>query len=145
MKLQREPIDGLWEEAAQMLADGFARFDPFPDVPLDPDRGLYQNMEILGFVRVYTARDTCGTLLAYACFLVGPSLRRQGERQAQQDVVHSSNPAVTAWLLRYAERALRDEGVSLIYHSAPTGSRFDQLLAILGYTEVGVNRVKRFT
>lgn len=137
LQLARELVHGLWEEAAQLLATGWEAYEPFPDLPMEVDRKLYETLEDLGKLRVYTARRR-GELQGYAVFIIGASPRRRYLVQAQQDVIHAADPSVTPALIRYSERALRDDNVQLIYHSTPIkGSRFGKLLEILGYGQIG--------
>ena len=142
MKLQRERVHGLWEESAQILAAGFSQFDPFPDMPLDIDRALYESMEDTGCLRVYTARIE-ERLVGYAVFVVSSDPRRRYWLEAQQNVVHASEVRVTPALVRHAEKALSAEGVKVVYHSSPMGCRFARLLEILGYKPIAQVHAKR--
>lgn len=146
MNLQREPMtEGLFAEAEPLVRHSFDRFDPFPDLPLDIDVRGYVAMEAVGALRIYTAREN-GVLLGYAVFIVAKSLRRKYLVQAQQDMVHAvleRQRQVTPRLLKYAEKALREEGIGLLFHTSPIGSKFGQLLTVFDYPTVAALHAKR--
>lgn len=132
MMLQREPMTtALFDEARLLIETHFARFDPFPELPLDVDVAGYEALEDAGCLRIYTARTD--HLRGYAVFMLSRSLRRRYLWQAQQDMLHAESPMVTRALLKYAEEALREDGVRLIYQSGPMG--FGRLLELFGYRE----------
>lgn len=155
MKVAREPVHGLWPELLPMLEVGFKQFDPFPELPLDVDQAMYEALEDVGMLRVYTAREDLrpdnkgaelGNLVGYAVFMVAPSVRRRGTRVASQDVLHTAaqvGPHVTMALVKHAEAALRAEGVNLVYHSSPIGGKFGQLLEMLHYAPTAQSHVKK--
>lgn len=136
LALQRERVHDLWEEAKPILEAGIRAHDPMPEVALEIDRELYQQLEAYGALRVYTARRA-GQLQGYAIFVLAPSPRRRGVLQASQDALHAGRsghePRTVLALLHYAEEALREEGVKLVYHSAPARHAFGRLLQRLGY------------
>lgn len=145
VQIQRERVHGLWEESAALMAEGAAQFDPYPDLPFDIDRALYEAIEDAGRLRVYTARIE-GRLVGYAAFVVGAAPRRKYLLEAQQNVVHADKATaarVTANLVRFAEHALGAEGVKVVYHSSPMGCRFARLLEILGYSPIAQVHAKR--
>lgn len=138
-RFARERVHDLWDEAAVLLAQGFAEFDPHPEIPLDVNRRVYEELEDAGLLRVYTARAN-GELVGYAVFTLVFSIRRMTLLQAQQDLIHVDRAyrgRTTAALLRYAEKALRADNVKLLYHSTPIkGSGLSRLLEILGYQQI---------
>lgn len=144
-QLQRERVHDLWDESAELLQAGFQEHDPDPGMPLEVDRALYEVLEDAGTLRVYTARQD-GRLVGYAVFTVAPSMRRRYLKVATQDLVHVETAIrgrLTAALLRHAERALKTDGVQMIYHSAPVnGFRFGRLLEILGYRQIATVHAK---
>lgn len=146
MILQRELMsEALFAEAEPLVQASFKRFDPFPDLPLDIDLEGYIAAEQSDVLRVYTAREN-GILLGYAVFIVAPSLRRRYLIQANQEMVHAvpeRQRQVTPRLLKYAEKALRDEGIGLVYHSGPAGSKFSHLLELFGYPIVATMHAKK--
>lgn len=146
LELQREPVDASkWPESLPMLFDGFEEFDPHPELGLDLDLEFYETLERLGRLRAYTARLDA-RLIGYAIFVVARSPRRRYLTQAQQDTIHvlkEHRPRVTPALVLFAERALRAEGVKLVYHSCPVGSRFGTMLERLGYPAVAQVHAKR--
>lgn len=145
MKIQRERVHDLWEESAELMAAGAARFDPYPDLPFDIDRPLYEALEAGGRLRVYTARMD-GKLVGYAAFVIGYAPRRRYLLEAHQNVVHAAESvqaSVTPALVRHAEQALGAEGVKMVYHSSPMGCRFARLLEIMGYRPIAQVHVKR--
>lgn len=136
MRLQPEPVHELWQEAEPLLKAAFEAYEPMPELPLEIDRECYERIEQIGLLRVYTARAASGALLGYAVFILGPSVRRRGLWQAQQDVLHTAPGAgarVSVALIGYAEERLREDGVKLVYHSAPRGHALGRLLERLGY------------
>lgn len=140
IQIQREVLTAeLIEEGMPMLEAGFLEYDPHPHIPLEIAGDVYLALEGAGKLRVYTARIE-GRLVGYAVFIVACSPRRKAVLQAQQDLVHAAKdtaPRVTPRLLRFAEKALRDDGVRLLYHSIPiNGCGLGRLLEILGYQPI---------
>lgn len=139
MKLEfaLESVAKLWDEMEPLIQHGFQAFDPYPEIPLEVNRGAYEQVEALGVFRLYTARRA-GTLVGYVSFIIGPSLRRR-QICANQDVLHTTTDGA-AWiakgLIEYSEAELRAEGVQVVYHSLPMGSRFARLLEVEGYPPI---------
>lgn len=145
LQIQREATsDALWAEAMPIIEAGFREFDPHIELGLDLNRQTYDALEAAGALRVYTARRS-GELLGYVALIVGASPHRRAVKQATQDAIHvkpEHRGQVTAALIRHAEREMRDEGVKLLYHSCPMGSRLGRLLEILGYQPIGQTHAK---
>jgi len=133
----RESVALLWSEMEALIERGFQAFDPFPEIPLEVNRQAYEQLDTLGVFRLYTARDA-GTLVGYASFILAPSLRRR-QIGAQQDVLHTIEQGavwISRGLIRHCEKELGAEGVNVVYHSSPMGSRFARLLEVEGYPPI---------
>lgn len=143
---QREPVAGLWDEAWELLKAHWEEVAHYKDIALNPDVGLYDAMEKAGALRCYTARVD-GKLVGYAVFFVRPNAHYKQCLVAQQDVLfvlpayRLGRTGIT--LIRVAEKALRADGVQVVYHHAKRTNRVGELLARLGYELVDEIYAKR--
>lgn len=96
----------------------------YQDIPLDVDLDGYAAAEQAGQLRCFTARLS-GMLVGYAVFLVGPNLHYRASLQARQDVLfvlpEHRNQGVGLELIRWSERALKAEGVQVLYQHIKAG------------------------
>lgn len=134
--IAREPASlEMLNECHGILEQNFLEHEVFTqDLPLEVNIAYYVELERRGYLRTYVARRE-GVFVGYCVLTVTPSSRRRAlEANALLvDALLEHRGRVVPMLVRHAERALRAEGVHLVYHSCPIGGRFGQLLEILDY------------
>jgi GNAT superfamily N-acetyltransferase len=117
----RESFDVFWPAAQRLIEKHFQEIAAYPDIPLNPDRDFYDRCEVLGSLRIYTARlEHSGWLVGYAVFFVNPNPHYASSLQATADVVYL-DPAwrgggMGTQLIAYSELQLQEESVEVIYH-----------------------------
>lgn len=136
----RERLQDLWDEIYPLLERHYAEISANPDIALAPDEHRYRVLEDANRLRTYTVRDD-GALVGYAVFLVSTGLHYMHSLQAKQDVlfVDPSRRGRGAGikLIRFADQALADEGVQVVYHHAKLAHpALGRLLEHAGYAPV---------
>jgi GNAT superfamily N-acetyltransferase len=147
---QRERAHDLWGEIEPLLEAHYREIATFQDIPLAPDRERYNTAEDNGMLRCYTAR-IAGKLIGYAVFFVSQHAHYGTSKQAVQDVVFISaehrRGRLGLEMLRYAENALKDEGVDVAHHHVKVKHpALGKLLEHMGYAvteHVYTKRIQR--
>lgn len=136
---QRERVAPLWPEVMPLLEAHWREITHYPDIALDVDTVLYERLDEMGMLRCYTAR-VAEKLVGYVAFMVKPNIHYRASLQALQDVLYL-DPAyrrsrIGVHLIAYADQALRDEGVQVVYQHVKVAHNFGPLLERLGYEHV---------
>jgi len=144
---QRESVAELWDELAPLLEAHYREIAIWHDIALDPDREIYERIEALGQLRVYTVRAD-RRLIGYAVFFVRPNLHYRQSVWAQQDVVFVApehrHRGVGQLLLAFAEGELRVEGVQVVVHHVKLAHpQLGAVLQQLGYEPAETIYAKR--
>jgi GNAT superfamily N-acetyltransferase len=130
-----ERITERWDELAPLSAAHFAEVADLPK-GLSLDQNGYANAERIGAHLFFTARDVNGKLVGYLSMF----LRRHVHAKvlsAYQDAVYLLPEHRQGWnaqgLIAMADAYLRDHGVGVVYHFAPTAHDYGAVLRQLGY------------
>jgi GNAT superfamily N-acetyltransferase len=142
-----EKLDDVRGDIEPLLELHWREIAHWDDIPLAPDWDLYQRMEDMGALRIYTVRTGTSRLIGYAVFFVRDNPHYSTSFQAVQDILFLSpahrGAAVGAGLVQYAEADLRTLGVQVIYHHIKHKLDFGPLLDRLGYDRVEHVMAKR--
>jgi hypothetical protein len=133
--IREEKICTLWDEALPLLESHWREITHYADIPLDPDKDMYNQMEEIGALRCFTARAQ-GRLVGYAVFFIRHNLHYRSSLQAMQDVLfvlpeHRARLGVK--LIRESERLLTSAGVQVLYHHVKRTNKVGELLVRMGY------------
>ena len=151
---QRELAVGLWAEIVPLLQAHKAEISHYPDIALDPDVALYNEVERQGALRCYTVRLD-GELVGYAVFFVRAGLHYRGSLQAVQDVLFlwpdCRVSSIGYRLIQFAEAQLKGEGVQVVFHHIKAKGclvstlfrGLARLLSLLGYELIDLIFAKR--
>lgn len=105
-------------------------------IKLNPDWDEYSRLDKNGSLRVYTARDM-SKLVGYFVLIVNRSLHYKDHKFAVNDILFLDKDyrqgSTALRLLKFAERLLKDEGVSLVMVNTKVHQPFDPLMERLGY------------
>lgn len=138
--LQREPIAPLWPELEPLLTEHWREIDPYPDIPMEANRSMYEWAETADKLRVYTLRTGAGELVGYAIYFVGLSPHYRASKQATHDVLYVRpdwrRGLIGLQLIQYADGQLRAEGVQVVYQKVRTCLDFSRLLERIGYEQI---------
>mgnify|MGYP001597203520 CR=1 FL=1 len=151
---QRERAVGLWDEIIPLLQAHKEEIAHYPDISLDPDVALYNEVERQGVLRCYTVRLD-GELVGYAVFFIRAGLHYRGSLQAVQDVLflwpNCRCSSIGYRLIQFAEAELKAEGVQVVFHHIKAKGclvsfvfrGLARLLSLLGYELVDLIFAKR--
>jgi len=103
MVFARETIESCIEEAKPLLEAHYAEIAHYHDIPLDPDYDQYLQLEKMGIVRCYVARNSEGKMVGYAVYIVRNNLHYKTSLQAVQDIIFVKKEC------RGSERSRRNE------------------------------------
>lgn len=119
LTLQREAFADVIAEARPLLVEHWLEIAHYQDIPLAVNEPGYSRIDAAGLLRIYTARRG-KVLVGYACFLVDSNSHYMTSKQAKQDVLYVERSSRGAFvgirLLKFADAALKAEGVQVVYH-----------------------------
>lgn len=105
-------------------------------IPLDPDWDAYERLEDDGKLRIFTARDGI-KLVGYFVVIVSSHLHYKSTLFAENDLIYLDpdyrKGHVAARLIRFAEKCLREDGVTVLMINTKDHRPFDPLLVRSGY------------
>ena len=122
----KELIQLHWEEIALNKVS----------IKLNPDWKAYEFLEKEGKLKVFTARDD-GNLVGYFVVLVGTNLHYKDHVFAENDVLYLHQDYRKGYtgikLIKFAEKCLKDDGVSIIKVNTKVHKPFDIIMDRLDY------------
>ena len=117
--------DALWGEMSPLWIKHYHECALYKDIPLQPDRALYDRIQANGALRIYTARAGSGNLIGYCVVFVAINGHYKSLLQANQDLLYVDpllrGSRIGVDLIRYTHECLRDEGVGLITQHSKMG------------------------
>lgn len=143
---QEENIKDLWPEIMPLLEEHFWEISANHDIPLNPNKEVYNQMQDVGAFKVYTARDD-GELVGYAAYFVAPNMHYMDSFQANQDVLFLKSDRRKGMtgirLIKFADKKLAEYGCQMVYHHVKIKHNFGRVLEWLGYNKVEEIHSKR--
>lgn len=122
-------IEDHWEEIALNKST----------IKLNPDWEAYHNLEDNGVLKIFTARSE-GTLIGYFVVLLRNHIHYKDHIFAANDVLFLKQEyrkgLTGAKLMKFAEKCLKEDGVSVLVVNTKRHKPFDGLLEWLGYSHV---------
>lgn len=108
-------------------------------IKLNPDWEAYYNLEEAGSLKIFTAREG-SKLIGYFVVLCRKHLHYIDHVFAFNDILYVQKDyrkgLVGAKLMKFAERCLKDDGVSVMIVNTKRHKPFDTLLEWLGYKHI---------
>lgn len=105
-------------------------------IKLNPDWDAYEDLERAGKLRIFTARDS-GELIGYFVVLVGRHLHYRDHIFASNDILFLAKDHRRGHtgknLIQFAEKCLREDGVSVLTINTKIHKPFDVLMRYLGF------------
>lgn len=134
----KEKIADIKSEINPLVQDNYDEVEIDTDkLKLDLNWNAYDTLENIDMLHIYTARDQ-KKLVGYFVLITNPSLHCAGETQACSDVIYihpkSRKGKVGTWLIEFAEKDLKDKGISTMHITTKTHAPFDKILERGGYT-----------
>lgn len=140
IRYQQEFLKTVEKEIKPLLEEHWEEIAVNKDfIKLNPDWEAYNELENRGILYIFTAREE-EELVGYFVVLVQKSLHYKDHFFATNDVIFvqaSHRKGLTgANLVTFAEKCLKDDGVSLLVVNTKCHKPFDRLLSWLGFNEV---------
>ena len=147
MVYRQEPWTEFWAQAKPLLEKHYHEIAQFQDIPLAVDSRRYEDMERVGALRIYVARQG-SLIIGYCVMIVQMNAHYSMSKQAAQDVIYI-DPAYRHGrtgmrLIQFVEQELKNEGVQVVYqHSKVAHPALGRLLDFMGYTRADIIHAKR--
>jgi len=129
VSFQKEIASECFDEALPLLVEHYKEVYQFKDIPLKPDFIKYKQIEEVGLIRTFTARDN-GELIGYAIFVVHNHLHHKSSLQAIQDLlfIKKDKRGFGKDFIAWCDEQLKLEGVQVVMHHVKIEHDFGSLL-----------------
>lgn len=108
-------------------------------IKLNPDWEAYEALEHQGKLKIFTARDD-GQLVGYFVVIVGTNLHYKDHLFASNDIIYLSPNHRKGFtgikLVKFAEKCLKDDGVSVLTINTKVHQPFDKLMDFLKFRKI---------
>lgn len=145
MIFNSEPFDAAIDDALPLFRLHYGEVaDEDMQAPVDVDIDAYKMLQMMGYLRCFTARDH-GVLAGYASFLVSAShLHHRGLKYATQDTLFMQREFRPKGLkfMDFIEAELRNEGVRVIVMGIPLTVDWSVLAERRGFKKMEVQMMK---
>lgn len=140
IKYQQESLVTVKEEARPLLEKHWEEIALNKDkIKLNPDWDIYADLEDAGILKIFTARSE-GKLVGYFVALVKSHIHYRDHLFAQNDILFLDKDYRKGFtgpkLIKFAERCLKEDGVSVVLVNSQKHKPFDVLLKWLGYRHI---------
>lgn len=130
VRVEIEPLlDSHWDEIALNKEK----------IKLNPDFDAYEALELEGKLKIFTARDD-GQLVGYFIVIVGTNIHYKDHLFASNDVIYLSPNHRKGFtgikLIKFAEKCLKSDGVSVLTINTKVHQPFDKLLDFLKFRKI---------
>jgi GNAT superfamily N-acetyltransferase len=140
MQYKQEFLLDVKDEVVLLIQDHFDEVYPARKVfELDMDWDLYSQLENLGLLKIFTARDD-GSLVGYLFVVLSPNLHSKGSMLACDDGLYVAKShrgkSVAKDLVCFTEHCLKEDGVKVFHIVGTTEKPIDSLVKRMGYVKV---------
>lgn len=137
---QQESLATCKEDAKELLQQHWQEIALNKDhIKLNPDWEAYYDLEEAGALKIFTARDN-NNLIGYFVVLCRKHLHYVDHVFAFNDILYLQadyrKGLTGAKLMKFAEKCLKDDGVSVVIVNTKRHKPFDSLLEWLGYNHI---------
>ncbi len=142
---QCELLRNCITEALPLLEKHWREIAHYQDIILEPDLEQYERLEQLGFLKVFTARDSDNTLIGYAVYFIKRNIHYKSSLQAVQDVIYidKDKRGMGFKFIKWCDQQLKELGVQAVYHHVKKQHNFGPALERQGYELVDLIYGKR--
>lgn len=146
MIYQQEFIDDVYEDCQDLIEQHWEEIALNKDkIKLNPNWDAYKQLEGIGAFRIFTARDE-GKLVGYFAVFVEPNLHYQDHLFARNDVIFLQKEYRKGFcgtrLIKFAEKCLKEDGVSVLMINTKTHKDFSPVLERLGFSKTEIIHTK---
>ncbi len=128
------------DEIRSLLFKHYEEISYFKDVPLNPDFEVYRQIESLGRLRIFVARDM-DRLIGYNTMIVQNHPHYKDSKQAVQDLLfldpYYRGLGFGEEFIYWVDEELKDEGVQYIIRTVTNKVDYSQMLGYQDYKEIG--------
>lgn len=137
---QQEFLDTVEKDIKPLLQDHWEEVAVNKSaIKMNPDWDAYHNLEDNGALKIFTARSD-GELIGYFVVLLRNHIHYKDHIFAANDVLFLKQEyrkgLTGAKLMKFAEKCLKEDGVSVLVVNTKRHRPFDGLLEWLGYSHV---------
>ena len=134
---QQEFLDTCKEDAQELIRLHWEEIAVNKDkIKLNPDWDAYDTLENANALRIFTARDS-GELVGYFVVIVGNNLHYKDHIFAENDIIYLHADYRKGFtgikLIKFAEKCLKHDGVSVLKLNTKVHQPFDQLMSYLKF------------
>ena len=108
-------------------------------IKLNPDWDAYQNFEDQDRLRIFTARDK-DELVGYFVVIIGVNIHYKDHLFASNDIIYLSPNHRKGFtgirLIKFAEKCLREDGISVLTINTKVHQPFDKLMDFLKFNNI---------
>lgn len=146
MIYQQEFIDNVYEDCQHLIEQHWEEIALNKDkIKLNPNWDAYKKLEGIGAFRIFTARDE-GKLVGYFAVFVEPNLHYQDHLFARNDVIFLQKEYrkgfCGARLIKFAEKCLKEDGVSVLMINTKVHKDFSPVLERMGFNKTEIIHTK---
>lgn len=141
-----EKVKNCLEEMKPLLQEHYEQVAMYKDkIPLEPDYDKYLDLCDSGILHIVTARDE-DKLIGYYISMMVPHIHYSSHKFAVNDILYIDEEyrktLVGLEMFKFAEKCLKEEGVSVMTIHMKTSLPFDSLCEGLGYDYAERNYTK---
>jgi hypothetical protein len=105
-------------------------------IKLNPDWEAYSSLEVAGKLKIFTAREG-SKLVGYFVVIVGNNIHYKDHLFAANDIIYLHKDHRKGYagirLIKFAEKALKEDGISVLTINTKVHQPFDKVLEWLGF------------
>ena len=140
VKYQQEFLSSVRGEIEPLLNSHWEEIALNKDnIKLNPDWDAYESLESEGKLKIFTARDD-GHLVGYFVVIVGTNIHYKDHLFASNDIIYLSPKHRKGFtgikLIKFAERCLKNDGVSVLTINTKVHQPFDKLMDFLKFRKI---------
>ena len=148
MEYQQEFYHQVKKELPKLISMHWEEIALNQDViKLDPDWEAYEDLERNGNLKIFTSRKD-SKLVGYFVVILQRSLHYKKHIYASNDIIflHPEHRKgfMGIKLIKFAEKCLKDDGISVLVINSKTHKPFDAILNRIGYSHIENVFTKRF-
>ena len=147
MKFTEEKISKAWPEAIELMRANNEETGALSSQEFKPNKERYEQIEDIGMLKLYVARDLEGILRGYAIFWISPHMHYSECYWAQQDVMYMDKRyrGVAAYrFMNWIDDKLKEEGIDYVIRGVSEKNDYSRVLERIGYKKIETNFMRRF-
>jgi len=141
MQYKQEFLDTVQKDIKPLLEKHWSEIALNQDkIKLNPDWGAYNTLERDGKLKIFTARDDEGNLVGYFVVIVGRHIHYKDHLFANNDILFLAKEYRKGFtgikLVKFAEKCLKEDGVSVLTINTKVHQPFDKMLDFLKFNKI---------